>query len=1151
VVNSAPPPLSFTLYQPNNKSTTADHNISFAWNQAINAISYTLQYSIDSTFSSGVVSIDGIVNTYHQLTIFNENKYFWRVIAKGICGDETYSAVFSFSIFSPLSANGLTLWLRADAGVSLSGNKVTGWNDGSGNNYHAQQSNVNLQPSLITDVPLLNHKPAINFDGINDLLNGVTIPNLQNSSLSIFVVAKGEAQGGVVAGIFDINSYSNGFSFGRYTYSGHGTLSIWNNNSLVETPTGSLPSSGFNYKMLAGIKNFGTMTDLLINTVTQISSPNIGLNDVFTNGNYDIGYATGLDYFKGNIAEVVLFNTSLANPERKSIENYLSYKYAPPVNLGPDINIAYGLCDTALNAGGRFINYLWSTGDTTQAITVAQSGIYSVTVTNIFGQLSSDTVIVTKPDVVMNDTSFCLGDTIHIAANMSAGYSYQWLPGSFSSNHLTVFNPGLYSLTVFDTSANHCSVTKTFTVTADSFAIVASLGPDKKICKGDYIGLINGAQQAVSYLWSDGSGNSLIIINDAMGSQPVYSVTVSSGNGCVAHDTIQLTVNGVNPIASFASDTVCSGNTSHFFDHSIVDPPFQITSYNWNFGDGSFSMLPNPVHLFVDDGYYPVQLTITTDSGCVNSVLDTAKVFSKPHVNFLPYQGCSGVPIAFTDKTQCYIGTLTHWNWTFNDIHNVGFDTSSFQNPHYIFDSAGIYTVKIVASSNAGCVDSVEKTVTIKRSPPIDFSITTACAEHSVFFHDLIGLEPWETIISYHWQFGDGNSSIISNPNHIFDTAGIYNTEFTVKTSTGCEVSITKPIDVGGMPTVDFLYGNNCIQNTTLFTDNSLINNGSITSWHWKFGGLGSDTHQNPSFIFPDTATYNVSLAIMTDHNCVDSVSHPVKIVAAPTAQFSVSPEYGVPPLPVSMSNSSVGATTYLWTFGDSESSTLTNPVHTYQNQGIFSVLLSAFNDIGCRDTISHKVYVLPTKVDIAVVGAQVTKNNGRISVAADLSNEGTRKIEHIDMAVDFGNGNILHEQWLGALLEGEGLHYEFAVSTDIPSNADVNFVCVEASLPDLTEDSIANNIFCVAMKDEFLMPEMYPNPVKDVINIAFILPFEDQVTIDVVNSMGSFIREIYNGNGKEGYNRLTTDVSTLNNGVYTVRIYFRDKILRKKFVKL
>ena len=372
-----------------------------------------------------------------------------------------------------------------------------------------------------------------------------------------------------------------------------------------------------------------------------------------------------------------------------------------------------------------------------------------------------------------------------------------------------------------------------------------------------------------------------------------------------------------------------------------------------------------------------------------------------------------------------------------------------------------------------------------------------------------------------------------------------------MKTSTGCEVSITKPIDVGGMPTVDFLYGNNCIQNTTLFTDNSLINNGSITSWHWKFGGLGSDTHQNPSFIFPDTATYNVSLAIMTDHNCVDSVSHPVKIVAAPTAQFSVSPEYGVPPLPVSMSNSSVGATTYLWTFGDSESSTLTNPVHTYQNQGIFSVLLSAFNDIGCRDTISHKVYVLPTKVDIAVVGAQVTKNNGRISVAADLSNEGTRKIEHIDMAVDFGNGNILHEQWLGALLEGEGLHYEFAVSTDIPSNADVNFVCVEASLPDLTEDSIANNIFCVAMKDEFLMPEMYPNPVKDVINIAFILPFEDQVTIDVVNSMGSFIREIYNGNGKEGYNRLTTDVSTLNNGVYTVRIYFRDKILRKKFVKL
>jgi PKD repeat protein len=663
--------------------------------------------------------------------------------------------------------------------------------------------------------------------------------------------------------------------------------------------------------------------------------------------------------------------------------------------------------------------------------------------------------------------------------------------------------------------------------------------------------LVNGAQQAANYLWSDGSGNSLLTINDALGSNPVYSVTVSSNNGCTAIDTILLKVNGLRPIVAFASDSVCFGNNSHFTNMSSIDPPGHIVDNKWNFGDASFSTVANPDHLYVEDGYFQVTLTVTTDSGCINSLMNTAVVFSKPLVNFLPYQGCSGVPISFTDKTQCFIGTITHWYWKFNDTINSGFDTSTLQNPQYIFDSAGVYNVKVIAASNAGCIDSIEKIVIIKKSPPLDFSISSACAEHNVYFHDIINLQPWETIISYNWQFGDGNSAVISNPYHVFDTAGIYTTVFTVKTSTGCDVSVTKPIDVGGVPQVDFVYGNNCILNSTQFSDNSLITNGSINWWHWNFGGLGSSGNQNPIFIFPDTAVYNVSLTVKTDHNCEDSITYPVEIVAAPIARFSLSPEYGVPPLPVTMVNSSTGATTYLWSFGDTESSNLTSPVHTYENQGIFNVLLSAYNAIGCSDTVSARVYMLPTTVDIAVVNAKLSQDNGRLFVAADLLNEGTRKIDHIDMAVDFGSGNILHEQWLGSLPEGEGLHYDFTASSELPTNGDLNFVCVKATLPDLTEDSMNNNIFCVALKDEFLVPDIYPNPVKDMTNITYILPFEDLVIIDIVNSMGSYIKEIYSGGGKQGYNHLITDVSTLNSGVYTIRISFRDKVLRKKFVKL
>jgi PKD repeat protein len=289
----------------------------------------------------------------------------------------------------------------------------------------------------------------------------------------------------------------------------------------------------------------------------------------------------------------------------------------------------------------------------------------------------------------------------------------------------------------------------------------------------------------------------------------------------------------------------------------------------------------------------------------------------------------------------------------------------------------------------------------------------------------------------------------------------------------------------------------------------------------------------------------------MTDHNCQDSAKHPVKIVAAPFAQFSFSPEYGVPPLEVSFENSSLGANNYLWSFGDNESSTLTNPTHTFQDLGIFKIMLSAYNAIGCLDTVSAKVYVLPTTVDIAILNATVNEANGRLYATADLLNQGTRKIEHIDMAIDFGNGYLLHEQWVGNLYEGESIHYEFAVSSQIPKDDNVNFVCIRALLPDLTDDKPENNTSCIAMKDDFLIITPYPNPVMDLINFVYILPFTEQVTIDIADGMGRMVKVIYNGEAMEGYNSLQTDLSELHSGVYTVRIAFRDKVLRQKFVKM
>ncbi|MEI6853402.1 MAG: PKD domain-containing protein, partial [Bacteroidota bacterium] len=531
VVNSAPPPLAFTLYQPSYNSTTSDHIIHFAWNQSINAISYSLDYSTDSTFNSNVVSVTGITDNFYQTTLNNEDKYFWRVIANGICGDNTYSAVCNFSIFSPLSTPGLTVWLKADAGVTLNGNNVLQWNDASGNGNNAIQSNANQQPLFVTDVPLLNHYPTIRFDGVNDLLNGTTIANLQNSSISIFVVAKGESQGGLLAGLFDINSYTNGFCFGRYTYPGHGDLSIWNNSSYIESPAGSLPSTGFTYKILEGIKTYGTKTELFINGTLQNSSLSAALSGPFTNGNFVVGYSQTLDYLKGDIAEIIVFNTSLSANERKAIEDYLNNKYAPKVNLGPDINIAFGFCDTTIDASDRFTAYQWSTGASTQTISVAANGSYSVTATNIFNTNSSDTIRVTYPAMHLHDTLVCAGNSINLTPGLGNGYTYQWSSGLTTSS-INVSSAGNYWVTVSD---GVCSaVSNTISLAIDNFPNIVSLGDDTSLCSGNSIHLTAPVPLPTDllYHWSTGQITPLILI-DTTGN---YQVTVTNSNGCQGKD---------------------------------------------------------------------------------------------------------------------------------------------------------------------------------------------------------------------------------------------------------------------------------------------------------------------------------------------------------------------------------------------------------------------------------------------------------------------------------------------------------------------------------------------------------------------------------------------------------------------------------------
>jgi len=158
---------------------------------------------------------------------------------------------------------------------------------------------------------------------------------------------------------------------------------------------------------------------------------------------------------------------------------------------------------------------------------------------------------------------------------------------------------------------------------------------------------------------------------------------------------------------------------------------------------------------------------------------------------------------------------------------------------------------------------------------------------------------------------------------------------------------------VGGNPPVANFSGSptsGCVPLTVNFTD---LSSGSPTSWSWNFGDGGTSTQQNPSHTYTTTGTYTVSLTATNAYGSdTETKTAYITVNDLPMAGFTGSPTSGEVPLTVNFTNQSSGATSYLWDFGDTQTSTATNPSHTYTAAGTFTVTLTATNSCGSDDEI-------------------------------------------------------------------------------------------------------------------------------------------------------------------------------------------------------
>jgi gliding motility-associated-like protein len=257
-----------------------------------------------------------------------------------------------------------------------------------------------------------------------------------------------------------------------------------------------------------------------------------------------------------------------------SIHHFVIVHPQPQIDIGNDTILCPG-SSLLLDAGNSGSTYLWSTGSTSQSISVSSTGIYWVTIDN-GSCANSDSILVTLQPLNVslgNDTLLC-GTSSYILNAGNAGSSFAWSTGD-STQFISVSSSGVYSVTVTNSA---CSGIDSMGIVFTAPPLV-SLGADTTLCPGAYLTLDAGNSGA-SFLWS----NSAITQSITVSSDGIYSVTASIGN-CADIDSIHITV--VPPIDLGREISLCNKN------EVILSTNISASSYLWSTGSANPSITIN------------------------------------------------------------------------------------------------------------------------------------------------------------------------------------------------------------------------------------------------------------------------------------------------------------------------------------------------------------------------------------------------------------------------------------------------------------------------------------------------------------------------------------------------------------------------------
>lgn len=567
---------------------------------------------------------------------------------------------------------------------------------------------------------------------------------------------------------------------------------------------------------------------------------------------------------------------------------------------------------TTTDAVNAITNWQWDFGDGTIqnfssppfVHTYTAAGTYSVKliVTDAFGCMDSVLIsnLVTTTDPIPNfisaNTKTCPGaNVIFTNTSTPSGLTYQWDFGdggtSTTPSPTYVYTAaGLFDVKLVVTDVAGCSdsVIKTTFIQVDTPHADFMFSDSISSCLPLEVKFTNSSTFFNAVTWDFGPGEGTSTLSNPVhyysqpGTFPVKLRIVSPG-GCVdsiikniyVYDTVgsnitYLPLGGCKPVAA---------NFSAF-------TPGQIKSYFWDFGDGYTTTTTTPTisHTYASYGNFIPKVIMEDPSGCkiplqgANTVLVIgAEAKFGIDTSFF----CDFGTVNFTDSTT-FNDPVTTYNWSFGDG-----GTSSLQNPSHQYTAEGLYNVQLVVQTQTGCRDTLVKPQLIKviNRPLIDITGNTVICVNSPLQHNGIFLRADTSVVSWLWNFPNGNTSNQQvPPPQVYTTAGNFIVTSIATNSSGCKDTATQSILVNPLPTVN-MPGQMTIQTgfpvviPATYTPNTI-------NWLWSpASGLSCTTCPTPEANPKFNTTYQV---YFTDANGCSNIGSVEVIVICKNANLFV-----------------------------------------------------------------------------------------------------------------------------------------------------------------------------------------------------------------------------------------------------------------------